>query len=279
MRGFLFFFLGLPFFALVLAQEWKQFNSDHFIIYYTGDEEKTATEISRKAEAYYERIALDIGYPRYSEFWTWNKRVSIYLYPDRQAYIRATGQTSWSEGMADYSAKKIASYKNSKGFLDSILPHEIAHLIFRDFVGFRGEIPLWLDEGVAQWAEAGKRQHIRSLIKKIYQEDSLLSLKDLTSLDIRNLKDTNRIFIRPTRTTKGEPGVLFVSLEQLLNIYYLESASVVGFLIERFGSYAFANFCRALRDGKSIDDALKSAYVHINNLEELEDLWRKYLAE
>ncbi|MCM8831018.1 MAG: hypothetical protein NC918_02355 [Candidatus Omnitrophica bacterium] len=273
-------FLFLSFlYGKTLSSNWKELSSEHFIVYYVGDD-KFIKDVLSAAEKYYQHIALDIGYPRYSEFWTWEKRAKIYIYPTKNDFLKATSQPEWSEGIANYANKSIISYAWSKGFIESLLPHEIAHLIFRDFVGFKGEIPLWLDEGVAQWAEVVKRQHIKELVKKLFLEDSLLSLSDLTKLDIRNLKDKNRVYIRPTRTKDGSPGVLFISLEQLINNYYLQSASVVGFLIEKYGSSDFAAFCRELRDGKNLDDAIRAVYgIHFKNIEELETVWRKYISE
>jgi hypothetical protein len=186
----------------------------------------------------------------------------------------------WSHGMADYTNKKIASYREGKDFLSSLLPHEMAHLIFRDFVGFTGEIPLWLDEGVAQWAEEEKRKEMKRKMKQLYETDNLLLLEDLMKLDIRRLKEIEKVYIRHTRTKTGEDAVLFLSTDQLVSLYYIESVALIGFLIERYGSLNFAHFCRELRDGKSIDDALKFAYpARIEKLEQLESKWREYLAE
>ena len=147
----LIFFFGILSASPSLSQEWREASGEHFRVYFL-DNVDFANEVLRNAEIFYRRIAIDIGYPRYSEFWTWDKRVKIYIYQDRVTFLKATNQPSWSEGMADYTNKQILSYAWSQGFMDSLLPHEMAHLIFRDFVGFKGEIPLWLDEGVAQWA-------------------------------------------------------------------------------------------------------------------------------
>ncbi|KPK96489.1 MAG: hypothetical protein AMJ95_13985 [Omnitrophica WOR_2 bacterium SM23_72] len=258
-------------------ESWKEVVGDHFFIYYTG-EDRFARDVLAKAEVYYGRIATDLGYPRYSEFWTWEKRVKIYIYPNHEAYIKATGQPRWSQGMADYRKKEIISYAWSKGFLESLLPHEMAHLIFRDFVGFKGEIPLWLDEGVAQWAEEARRPQMKRAAKDVYERDCLLSIQDMMRLDLETLGKTDRIYIRSSRTKTGEPGVLFLSADELINTYYLQSVSLVGFLIEILGSYSFADFCRQLRDGKRLEEALRFAYpTKIRNLQELEKEWRKYL--
>ena len=291
--------------AAARALDWQELKGEHFIVYFTPSQQGTSPqgaeidpstslecngersrtidfvkEVLHKAELYYQRIALDLGYPRYSEFWTWDKRVKIYIYPDHTSYVKETGHPEWSHGMADYNKKEILSYSLSKDFLDSILPHEMAHLIFRDFVGFKGDIPLWLDEGVAQWEETEKRQKIISIIRDFYNKDSLLSITDMMKLDIRNIKKMDGLHIRSIITKKGDRGVLFLTGENLLNIYYIQSVSLVGFLIEKYGSAAFADFCRSLRDGKSVEQALTSAYPnHIRNLEEFEKNWRKYLEE
>ena len=256
---------------------WKEVNGDHFIIYYKNND-KFARDVAAKAEIYYARIATDLGYPRYSEFWTWDNRVKIYIYPDHESYIKVTHQPGWSQGMADYLKKQIISYAWSKGFVESLLPHEMAHLIFRDFVGFKGEIPLWLDEGVAQWSEEVRRAQIKMVAKKAYDTDSLLSIQDMMKLDLDRVGKTDRIYIRSTRTKTGELGVLFLSSDELISRYYLQAVSLVGFLIETYGSLSFADFCRQLRDGKRLEDALRLAYpLKIRNLEELEKNWREYL--
>jgi len=266
------------FLTLIFAEEWKALNGEHFILYYTQDE-ISSKEILDKAEIYYQRIASDLGYPRYSEFWTWDKRVKIYIYPDRESFLKATGQPEWSIGMADYSRKHIVSYAGSQGFLDSVLPHEMAHLIFRDFVGFKGEVPLWLDEGVAQWNEEAKRKEMRSKIKECLSKNMLLSLEDMMRLNIRNIKDKDAVYVRSTKMDDGSYGILFLSGENLVNTYYLQSVSLVDFLITRFGSDNFTHFCRQLRDGKSLDEALRFTYpTYMQSLEQLEKEWRAYIA-
>lgn len=277
-RAFLFCLFLLIFFCVESwGYEWQELSGEHFLIYFL-ENKNFAQDILDKAEVYYRNIALELGYPRYSEFWTWDNRVKIYIYPDRKSFQKATGQPTWSEGMASYTDKKIISYAWSKGFTESLLPHEMAHLIFRDFVRFKGDIPLWLDEGVAQWMEMSKRQQIKRVAKKYFQENSLLCIEDMMRLDIRNLKYEEAIYIRPTRTNDGKDGILFLSAEILINTYYIQSVSLVGFLIEKYGSTAFAGFCRELRDGKSVEEALRSAYpMHLRSLREFEDRWREYL--
>ena len=257
--------------------DWKELKGEHFIVYYLQNED-FADDVLDKSEVYYSRIASDLNYPRYSEFWTWDRRVKIYIHPNLESFLKATGQPQWSRGMADYNNKRIISYAWSGGFLESLLPHEIAHLIFRDFVGFKSEIPLWLDEGVAQWAEEAKRRESQRIINDLFAKNSLISLSDMMRLDVRNIKDSEKMSLRALRAKDAEPGLLFLSGDKLVNIYYVQAVSLVGYLIERHGTESFTVFCRQLRDGKSLEEALRAGYpLHIRNIQELENKWREYL--
>jgi hypothetical protein len=277
LKLFLFILLGGFCLAAGYAGEWRENKSEHFIVNFIQDE-KFAQDVLDAAEKDYRRIAYDLGYARYSEFWTWDKRVKIYIFSTREAFLKATGQPSWSEGMADYTNKQIVSYVWGKGFVESLLPHEIAHLVFRDFVGFQGDIPLWLDEGVAQWEEEAKRKEVKGLVQHYYDQDNLLLISDIMRLNIENLKGKQGVLIRATKTKDGKDGVLFLSANNLIEIYYLESVSLIGYLIEKFGSQSFSAFCRELRDGKSVEEALKIAYpLHIRSIAEFEAGWREYL--
>ncbi|MBN1870239.1 MAG: hypothetical protein JW847_06680 [Candidatus Omnitrophica bacterium] len=242
--------------SFVQAQEWQEMKSEHFIVYYIGEQD-FAKDVLRQSEIYYKRIANELGYQRYSGFWTWDHRVKIYIYPDKETFIKETGQPQWSEGVAKYYEKIIASYAWSEGFLKMLLPHEMTHLIFRDYVGFKGEVPLWLDEGVAQWMEPHKRESIRLIIKQLAKTGGLLSLNQMMRLDVRRSADPN-----------------------LVQLYYVQAVSLVGFLITEYNASKFTDFCRQLRDGKTVEDALRFSYpISIRSVDELEAKWKKHIME
>ena len=278
LTGFLYFFYFFACATASFAQDWQKSSGDHFLVYFIQDE-SFAKEISYRAENYYVQIASDLGYPRYSEFWTWDKRVKIYIYPDRASYLKASNQPTWSQGMADYTNKQILSYAHSQEFVDSILPHEIAHLIFRDFVGFKGGVPVWLDEGVAQWAELRKRKIVKAVSKDLLAGGSLFSVADMVNLDIRKVAEGDTIEIHSIRDKEKNRKLLSLDGGIVVRTYYIEAVSLVEFLINRFGGTAFTDFCRQLRDGKGLEEALRFAYsTRINSIEELENMWLEYLA-
>jgi hypothetical protein len=236
------------------AFTWEELKGEHFIIFYT-DDKPFGYSVLRKAEEYYRLIAKDLGYQRYSDFWQWDDRVKIYIYPDRESYHQAVNQPGWSEGVADYKNKEILSYAWSQNFLDSLLPHEMAHLIFRDYVGFRGKVPLWMDEGVAQWSELPKRTLFREQPKSFLQEKDLVPIEELMTADVRSSQDVKAV-----------------------QHFYIQSAMLVGFMIEKYGASNFINFCRKLRDGKTIEGALKFVYpTSIRTISDLDTQFRKHM--
>ena len=237
----------------VTAEGWKEAKSEHFIIYYL-DDDKFAEEVSAQAEQYYNKIASDLGYSRYDNFWTWDNRAKIYIYRNREDYLTATGAKEWSYGFAAYGAKTIVSYAHSEKFFTMLLPHELTHLVFRDFVGFKGQVPVWLDEGVAQWEEEGKRKAAIDMVKEMIANKTIIPLSQLMQMDIAQESDSG-----------------------ISNKFYIEAVTIVGFLIKQYGESRFTIFCRDLRDGGTINEALSSAYSDsVRDIGELEKEWLKY---
>ncbi|MFH2137144.1 MAG: hypothetical protein ABII88_01380 [Candidatus Omnitrophota bacterium] len=262
--------------SLAGAEEWAEVKGDHFIVYFQGPNKNFASQAARKAEEYYLSIAQDLGYVRYSGFWKWENRVRIFIYPDRDKYLESTGRPQWSRGMADYTKKQIVSYMWSENFLEVLLAHEIGHLIFRDFVGFKGEVPLWLDEGVAQWEEKQFRIPRKMAMKNMLEENKMFSFLDMMKLEIKNIDEEDPIFI--TSSFNGKNEVKIVEGKTLIEMYYLQSFSLVGFLMEEYRGEKFIAFCRQLRDGKSVQEALGHTYpTDLRTFEDLEEKWRKYI--
>jgi hypothetical protein len=263
--------------SISYGQDWKQLENDHSIVYFLQDE-TFAHQVSDKAELYYKQIADDLGYARNSNFWTWDNRVKIYIYPDRDSYSKAANMPAWSEGMADYTHRQIICYAWHEGFLDGLLPHEMTHLIFRDFVGFKGQVPVWLDEGVAQWEEPLKREQVKAISKYLLNNGTLLCVEDMVNLDIRRVQSNSIVHIHSILDKDQKRQFLSLNSDDLVRTYYIEAVSLVEFLIKQYGADNFTEFCRKLRDGKSFDEALGFAYPqNITSVDDLEKEWLKYV--
>jgi hypothetical protein len=241
--------------AAAEGREWKLVRSTHFLVHY-ADNLQFAEEVSRKAEEYYGAITADLGYTRYDNFWLWENRVKIMIYPGRAEFIAEAGAPEWAIGKASYKKREISTYDGGTAFLDSVLPHEMTHLIFREFVGFKGEVPLWLHEGVAQWEEErGKKTEYRRMMRRLADANALIPLDRLTRMDIKA-----------------------VDAEGKAAQFYAQSGSLVGYMIAELGSGKFRTFCGQVRDGKGVEDALRFAYPGtLGNIKDLETQWTGFV--
>jgi hypothetical protein len=229
---------------------WQVVKSKHFLVCHTN-EERFARQVAERAEACYDAMATDLGYTRYQDFWLWDKRVRILIYPTEAAFTAACSAPSWAIGRASTKRREIAGYReDGDGFLRNVLPHEMAHLILNAFVG-EDRVPLWLGEGFAQWEALGHERQSRDGRGSVGKP---IPFSTWASLDIRRERN---------------PGFAAA--------YYAQSASVVGFLIESYGGTCFGQFCRALRDGKAFELALADAYPGaLTNVTKLEAAWLEW---
>jgi hypothetical protein len=248
--------LGLCWTAGVAFAEvpFEEESSDHFIVYYekgvAGDFVKMVVE---HAERYYNDLTDKLGFRLY-DYWTWDKRAKVYIYAQKETYVAGTGQPEWSGGVAAYDRKTIWTYPRGAGFFDSLLPHEIGHIIFREVVGKR-EIPLWLEEGVACYLEPARRYGAEDILVEAIQADTFMNFDALAKVGGDTLRQQ----------------AVDVSL------FYASAVSLVNFLIDNYGIERFNRFCEKLRDRKSVDDALAYAYFDVRSQSDLGEQWETFL--
>lgn len=238
--------------AFAGTDNWRISKSTHFLIYYKSAPEDSIKELMEEAEGYYDKAVSDLGFSRYN-FWSWDNRAKVYVYDNVEDYRAATGQPIWSGGAAAVTDKIIYTYLYDKSFFETTLPHEIGHIIFREFVGFgNGAIPLWLEEGVASYQEKSRYSMADRVVREAVEKESFMPLEKLSSLD------------------------LLTADNDTVQLFYLESFSLVEFLLKKFGREAFMHFCRSLRDKKNLEKAITLSYP-FSNLQEFQEAWKQYL--
>lgn len=239
--------------AFAKSDDWHITKSTHFIVHYKNAPDSFLDKLISKAEGYYLEIADNLGFRRYN-FWLWENRAKIYIYDDAATYQAATKQPPWSSGAADVGGKIIHTFPEAKGFFENLLPHEMGHIIYREFIGFDNKAsPLWLDEGVASFQESARRIFARRIVKDAIRNAKFISIEELSKLKFQSLQD-----------------------DETVKIFYSEAVSIVDYLVKEFGTDNFVLFCQRLRDKKSLGEALDYAY-HFKNLGELGSGWERYL--
>jgi len=246
-------FLFMPLAIFAQNQEWNVAKSTHFLVYYKNSPEDLLNKVMDNAENYYNKIADDLGFTRFN-FWTWDERAKIYIYNDAQDYQKATGEPAWSAGRATIKSKIIETFAGAGGFLDGVLPHEMAHIIFREFVGFdNSAIPLWLDEGVASYQEKLKFAHAKIYLLGLMERGQFMDLDKLSRLNHDSLGDN-----------------------QTVQLFYSEAYSLVDYLIQEFDRDKFVLFCQNLRDLKNLERAIVLTYSFAG-LKDFGEAWQNYL--
>lgn len=247
--GFLLFRGG----SLALANSWEQFKSRHFIIYYQKAPLDFVKEVEKSANIYYEDIARDMGWTR-TQGWSWEGRARIYIYNDSEHYVQDARAVGWSAGHAYSKDKVIRTFPSAHGFFDTTLPHELGHIIFREFIGEEVSVPLWFEEGVAMYQEKARRWGSHRAVQQAITRGEFIPLAELDRM----------------RLGRETP-------EAVVALYYAQAASVVHFLIKEQGQIRFKRLCSELKAGKNFMDALGSVYGRYKNLNDLNRSWVEFL--
>lgn len=234
------------------AQEWSQHKSEHFVVYSQKAPSRFVADAVSEAERIYADTTTTLGITRY-EGWTWEDRVKIYIYDNAQEYRQSSGH-DWSAGVVSTKDRMISTYPSAKGFFDSVLPHELGHIIFRDYVGQKADVPLWFEEGVAMSQEKGRQAEADDALQKAMAQGRFMSLPDLNSADLG-------------------PG----ADPEFVELFYAEAASVVGFILQDGEEYRFSRLCNELRQGARFETALKKSYMKYPTLNDLDKAWRERL--
>lgn len=117
----------------------------------------------------------------------------------------------------------------------STLAHELAHLVVHQMTyNPYGDLPTWLDEGLASYAEGALSPTLREELQKAVARDQLITVSSLSS------------------AFPADPGEAALS--------YAESYSLVQFLISSYGSERMGELLAVFREGAAYDDALLQVY-------------------
>jgi len=130
--------------------------------------------------------------------------------------------------------------------------HELTHILVGRFTfSCLGSIPTWLDEGLAEFVERGEEGlgGDRLDFEAAIADDALFSVRAL--------------------------GGSFPEDPDRAHLAYVQSYSIVGFLITEYGRDEILALLVALGEGTAIDDALQEAYGF--DQDGLEDVWREHI--
>ncbi|MFW6014553.1 MAG: radical SAM protein, partial [Candidatus Nanoarchaeia archaeon] len=184
---------------------------------------------------------LDKHFPRTKkfEFFQFDNKKDLFLYSNTYKY------PSWVSGFTSNNAYYQFGFTENK----SRLTHEICHLYIENLSST--SIPNWLNEGICEYMAYGKEVDTRLL--KLMGEKTLIPFEKMKGLYDKSLLE-------------------FDNSHPLENIAYQQSASLVYFIIKKFGFKTIINLLQAKKD---FYEAVK--YETGNSFSRLAGKWKKEL--
>jgi len=226
------------------AIEWQELHSERVTLHWHGHAESQAKDLLALAEEVIDRLAEEMGVPRPGQ-------VTIWVYNNERDMSRATSMRSESYdarvktlGMTMEGGTLLLLGSHSD--VQRTLAHELCHIV----VGLATdnpyiEIPRWLDEGLAMYAEGELPRDNRRALEAAIVHDKLISLRSLTSYT-------------------GDP--------ERVNLFYGQAYSVVAFILDEYGDEAMRELLAVFSEGRRQDDALERVLGF--GLDGLERRWR-----
>jgi hypothetical protein len=216
------------------------------LFWYTGGD-SFARELMDACQEGLARLTQDIGtYPE--------RPIKIYIYAsDSDLKGAMISSNEWSGGVAftDFGIIAINIPPSELDWGKKALVHELTHLVVRQ-VTFSpyGQLPLWLDEGLAMYNEGELDPVFRSYLEKAILEDKLISVRSLCSP--------------------------FSAYSEKASLSYAESYSLVEYLLDNYGQGKMLNLLALLKQGNTYDEALTAVYGF--DIDGLDARWRATLA-
>jgi hypothetical protein len=222
---------------------WQVIDSNNIRLHWYSGGSDFGSQLHAAAVAGLKRLNQDTGLAP-------DQPVDLYIYANTSDMKDAIlYEPSWTGGMAfpEFNIVIIGIAPSDMEWGKSTEVHELTHvLVGHQTFSCLGDVPTWLNEGLAVYSEGGLDDASAQRLNAAIQDDTLFSVRSLSG------------------------G--FSEIPDKADLSYSESYSIVKFLIEDYGRDKMTALLLTLRDGTTIDAALQTVYGF--NVEGLEDAWR-----
>lgn len=222
---------------------WQWLERGNILLFWVRGDQDFAEQLLSSATQALDRLEQNAGIRL-------EKGIKIFIYPSsaelQQAILYAT---EWTGGIAftDFNIVVIGISPSELTFGKRAVAHELSHLVTKQVsFNFYGDIPTWLNEGLAMWNEGPMRPEMTRELERAIELRRFPTLRTLSS---------------------PFPGDVSGAL-----LSYAVSQSVVSFLLDSYGGNKMLELLRALKDGSSYDETLLEVYGF--DMDRLFELWR-----
>lgn len=231
-----------------LTKEWqieekmnKNYGGNFTVTFEGGGGELGNAALTALEEAY-----VDLG----SRFQLWpRQKTEVILYGNRD-FKSLTNAPDWSGGLYDGKIRiPVGGLTGMNENLRRILYHEYAHVLIRALA--RNHVPLWFNEGLAQWAAGETTAHLE---ERLAQGEKIIPF---------------------SRFEKSFDGLSPAEV----SLAYGQSLSLTNFLIDYFGEAQIVEVLHRLGSGMNFSIAAADILAPWNNsFDRLVEAWLKTLS-
>jgi hypothetical protein len=228
--------------------DWRSLTDGMVTLHWYQGDDYFSSELMAATQEALSRLTKDTG----AEL---EKPVNIYIYANsRDLQGSMIYPQEWTGGVAftryGIIAIGIAPNINELNWGRRVIAHELTHLVIHQ-VTFNpyGDLPTWLDEGLAMTSEGELGAGFTSVLNKAKAENQLISVQSLSS----------------PFSAYGEEATLA----------YAQSYSLVDYLIDVYGREKMFKLLNTFRQGSGYDEALNRVYGF--DMDGLDALWRASL--
>lgn len=227
---------------------WRSISEGQLTVYWYQGSESFARQILAAAQAALPRLSHDSGT-------LLNEPVAIYLYNgsgDLQGAMIFPNEWTGGSAYPDYGTITLGVSPVNLDWGVKTVAHELAHLVVHRLTRnpYLG-VPVWLDEGLAMYAEGPLDGEFVNVLDRAVAAGRLFSVRSLAS-----------------------PFSVFTD-QSLLS--YAQSYSIVEFLISRYGQAKMLELLGVFRGGSDYDAALEKVYGF--DMDGLNQRWRDYIRQ
>lgn len=230
-----------------LRYHWQKLTMDQVTLFWYKGSESFARGLLTACEQALNRLYQNTGTRL-------EKPVSIYIYANSQD-LRAAMifPREWTGGVAfpEFSTITIGVSTSQLNWGKRAVAHELGHMVIHQvtFSPYSASLPVWLNEGLAMYAEGETDTYLEALLRKAVSQGRLFSVRSLSS------------------PFSAKPEDAYLS--------YAQSQSLVEFLIQNYGKDKILQLLYLLKEGNSCDEALSQVYEF--DQAGLDKLWREYI--
>lgn len=216
---------------------WRHAQTDHFVLHF--DSGIFASKVARLAEFYYGYISADLAGAKDRM----EGRSHIFIFRKEREWKEfmardGGGVSEWAFSFVSGPAMYLQQAGDTSSSMD-VLGHEMTHLVMNRF--FTHRLPLWLNEGIAEW----------------YEEFAWSAYKGVK-------KSRRAQFKRMTRPLPLDPlmrSVAYPQPAEAVHLFYETSKALVGFLQLGAGKPdAFVPYLNDIASGMNPNAALEKHY-------------------